>query len=435
MGENGPGEDLDAQVDAPLDPAQLANVLATAEEMSAQERLLFLSSLVRFVLKICHQVSVALSAADRPQSEMPDMDDFGLVQTSMVLLDKAQVTLNQLQTELDKGTHKNQRAKHLRQALQHRWGEALQQSTIDVVQNLLALLVVYEEEMVHDGEEQTEGADSEWVGLWERQLHGYLEELLCPMPSLSLTMPINVESQGSSSSLQQAAALQRSEDEIMAAALAQPTCKRRRMQMDVTITSGASSSTTRMHVACPTQNEPITVQLQMQVRESTMREDDEEVTLMQTTRTRPLFAALLPQARRRLALRLAQLLQLRSQHLLRECHMVLREQRDLQRILMDVEPGATTTSEDAEVPTDCYDTLATTYLSELQHHIDNLLLVESDATNEDIITQMMELLGRFPDQSIAHERTPLTTRPTEVGTEAQCLKLANMTSLTRPRRL
>ena len=37
----------------------------------------------------------------------------------------------------------------------------------------------------------------------------------------------------------------------------------------------------------------------------------------------------------------------------------------------------------------------------------------------------MELLGRVPNQTITHERMPLTSRPTSIGTESQCLKLAN----------
>ena len=437
MGEHGPGEDLEAQVLTPLNHSQMANVLATAEGMTDREKLLFLSSLVRFVLEICHQVSVSLAAdCMQPPNAMPDVEDFGLVQTSVTLLDKTQILIRRLQAELEEGTHAVLRARHLKEALQHEWGQELSGTTSDEVQSLMALLVVYSQEDLADDVGMTDPSDSEWVASWTWQLRGFLEELL-HAPDASATTPGPVWVDGPTatpSPTARPAALQREEDAALALEMERPVKRQHRLQVNVTVSTNSSSSTSRIHLPCPRPGGSIAVSLRLQGVEAMIRDEpDAGVSLMQTSTStgRSILDALTGPVRRRLALRLAQLLQDRTHHLLRECHMILREQRDFQNIFMNLEgPMEGDDPAQRDRTEDCVELLAHCYLQDFQNQVDQLLTppndsAECESTNDEIITQLMEMMGRPLDVSGPRIRRPLSTRPTQVGTEQQALRIAN----------
>ena len=162
--------------------------------------------------------------------------------------------------------HRRQRAQRLLVVLENLLGSGLLSSSFEL-QGLLAMLSVFRDEATTDKHEHLTLEDEEWVDEWVRKLRQYLDELM-QHPSMEpsttgssiidVDMPVNVTEPDHAANtlvpaLQEAAsALQREEDAILWEAMHNNTNKlKRRLELEVSVQSGASCSSARLHVPPP----------------------------------------------------------------------------------------------------------------------------------------------------------------------------------------
>ena len=166
MNDSAPSHDEESTTPFPLDRNQMTNIIGTIEGMMAQERLLFMCSLVRFVLEMMHQISIAMATDDHPRPhDVPpeDDDDVMMMQTNTLLLNTARAKFNAIHYDLEKlNTHKRQRARALLHAMEHTWGPHIHQAVSTDIQGLLAVLTVHAHENAMDADETITPGDEEW---------------------------------------------------------------------------------------------------------------------------------------------------------------------------------------------------------------------------------------------------------------------------------
>ena len=144
MSEEGPCQDLDAPIESPLDESQLQNIQATVEDMTAADRVRFMTSFMRFLLELAHQVGVALSA-DLPngtlQNAHHDDDVTTLMQVPDSVMDKTRVLTESLHQDLETmQRHRRQKVQALRREIRATHGDNLHLTSTEEIQNLLAML-------------------------------------------------------------------------------------------------------------------------------------------------------------------------------------------------------------------------------------------------------------------------------------------------------
>ena len=122
-------------------------------------------------------------------------------------------------------------------------------------------------------------------------------------------------------------------------ALNDPKIKKQRLQMDITVTAGTSSSTSRVHLPPPPPQQGYMVSMRMQMVEADLKQDEGDGTnLMQrplasttrtsatarlTTRLRALLSAVHPEVRPRIIRKIRALLLSRLRVLLLRARMIL----------------------------------------------------------------------------------------------------------------
>ena len=92
MEDTGPCQELNASSPTPLDAAQMGNVLSTIEGMGTTERLMFMTSMIRFAMEMILQISVAMTTDSPGEDIHLDEDNLMLMQTASILRDKARKT-------------------------------------------------------------------------------------------------------------------------------------------------------------------------------------------------------------------------------------------------------------------------------------------------------------------------------------------------------
>ena len=310
-------------------------------------------------------------------------------------------------------------------------GADIFQVASDPLQNLFAMLVVYGDELMGDDEDLQHPQDVEWATGWYNKLKDFLVELRGSVEDAPLMLdtcvdiatqgeeapagigssalsstPVNVLTQTQLHQLQQAATeLQRQEDQALQDALRRPTKATRRVQVEVMLQSNNGSPTARASMPASQGNTSFQIQVRISMREQMMAAegDDEglqepdtvETSLMQMPKspTRELLPALHPDIRLRVNRRIRQLLLQRLQILLRECHVLMREQRDLTDLYLEEVPRNIIGEQvDPAIEDDngVIEAVAGTFLANLQVYIDNLLLIEEDVDIYDIIVQLAE---------------------------------------------
>ena len=414
--------------------------------MSATDRLRLLTSFVRFMLEMAHQVAVTMATdLDPPHADGAEKDDLTFMQTTNILADKTRILATSLQRDLESlVAHRRQKIVSLLREIHNIHGSAIHQTATDEMQNILAMLVVFRDEPASDFGELPDDMDNEWARGWYAKLRGFFQQTSTATSSTASTM-VDLSSQAPQGSTEdagnndqalvnqrQAEELRREEDRIMAAALALPPAKRRRLQLDVTMSSGRETPCARLHAPAP--GTSIHAQIHLAISTTTANDTThdteeqmdtvDEAALMQSNRpaTRTLLEALQPGARLRVNRQVRLQLMARLQRLLRECHILMREQRDLLTMFTDQEDelGATNTT-----ATSTNEELAEFYLNNLQAHIDNLLSIDEDVDPYDVVTQLAEGLDpQFPPRRHRLQPVDTYTRTSMVGTEHEVQQLA-----------
>ena len=340
-----------------------------------------------------------------------------------------------LQTELEMmQRHRHQKIRSLLQKIQDAHGCHLHTVGPETAQNLLAMLVVFRDEPTSDYDEQPDIEDSEWATRWLLRLR----HLLLPSSTSSSstgpatcvmvdTPPVSehlVAAETEDESLRKAAALQREEDRIMAEALATPTRKSRRLLLNISLMAGNHSGFSRLSIPAPNRTVPVEMRLTLT---TTGHQEDAEpgqdvASFMQTSRpgTRTLLDSLRPEVRRQVNRHVRRLLMARLQLLLRECHMIMREQQDLLAMAASEEcqtEVTEVTEQEAE--------LAHLYTANLHSHVQQFLEADDDVDPYDIVMQLAQGLDpQWPGRR--HRLQPVEPEPTtnQGGTEAQTRALA-----------
>ena len=228
-----------------------------------------------------------------------------------------------------------------------------------------------------------------------------------------------------------ASELQRQEDQALTEAMERPRKQQKRLELQVTLVSGSSSSSACLHVPVPPNEE---VKLNMQLSLAVVSpdppepdaEDQEESTLMQRGPpvNRPLLESLTRPMSTRVNKLIRQRLLARIQLLLRECHILMREQNDLLQIFAD--DAQTTQASLSENQEGVADSIADLYVHMLQTQITTLLQVPMDVDPYDLVVQLAQ--GLDPEESgrrhrLVRERG--APRTTMRGTEEEVKKVAN----------
>ena len=461
MSEAGPCGDVEEHIDHPLDNQQIANIQATVEDLTPAARLLFYSSFVQFILELSHQVALVMTTDNKDYLEAGG-DESALMQSHAILVDKTRLTISSIQRDMDKdGTHRHQKAAALLRMLSATWGSSLTTSTSDEVQNLLAMLLVYRDEPYEDHTEEATFQDNDWARRWEQQLYFYLVDIL-PVPNHAQLVedspadPIAPHAaldgnavippvpeghrtdEGEPSSLElQARDLQRREDRIMMEAMSRPPKMQRRLQLRIQLQTGSSSSassSTCLHVPVP-QDAEATINVQMRLSTTTssvpndeaqVEDEPEGISLMQRgpPTNRPLLQSLTAPMSRRVNQLVRQRIMDRLQVLLRECHMLMREQNDLLQIFSHTDSSNISTIDENQEA--AANTIADAYLSVLQTQMHTLLAVPMDIDPYDVVVQIAQ--GLDPEECrrglrlVRHKGAPRTSLR---GTPEDIQKVAN----------
>ena len=169
IADDGPSTDLRQIHDEPLDRAQIDNIGATIETMDSVERMTFMTSLLRFLMEISQQVcSIMLTAPlpDRARPPRPESDEHSLMQ-NFVAKPTPQDEYGYLQHSLDKSSsHRHHKAKFLLEYFL----AADDLRTNPDAQQIIAMLLVYRDEVHPDQAEPAVPEDHQWAINWWRKL-------------------------------------------------------------------------------------------------------------------------------------------------------------------------------------------------------------------------------------------------------------------------
>ena len=448
MNDSAPSHDEESVVNFPLDHNQMTNIISTIEGMMAQERLLFMCSLVRFVLEMMHQISIAMAtdAQPPPHDDPPEDDDnVMMMQTNGLLLASARMKFNAVHHDLEKiAAHRRQRARALLHAIEQTWGPHLHQAISTDIQGLLAVLTVHAHESADDAGEPVTTNDDIWARRWLEDLRLVINDVLrLPAPAVNDSIVEVQESVTSGQSScgvaltsnsqitlerERAAALQDEENATLQHAMSSGTKRVKRTQVDIVIQTGASTTRTRLHVPELTPNSSLQLQLGISTVLMDIPEDTDTSALMQTNigAPCPLLRLLTPHARRRVLQRVLRDLRVLIGRKLRECITLLREQHEISQILGEtpVTEDGTTTNDTAE-HTFVAD-IADLHIQHLQALMEHCFNPPCEVDVDDILHQMMGLQGQV-DRSTQrpHARHDELARQRCLGTETQTHKIAN----------
>ena len=438
MSDEGPCQDLNATVSSPLNDTQIQNIQATVEDMNAADRVRFLTSFMRFLLELAHQVGVTLSADlhNDVDGSNGGFDATIMMQKPGMELRPTRTDATLLQSEIEAlHRHRHQKIQSLLREIHAGYGRDLHTIGSEDAQNILAMLVVFRDEPTGDFSELPDLEDTEWAQRWFRCLQGLFH---LPSTSSSSTAPmtcVTVDTPPSSlaaapaetaeESMQKAARLQREEDRIMAEALSTPSQKSRRLLLNVSIAVGDESSFSRLSVRLPETTTPIEMRLTLTATEPNegMDTQNDGVSLMQTGRpgTRTLLDSLRPEVRRQVNRQIRRILMTRLQRLLRECNMLMREQQDL----LAMASTKDCSEENAPTATEQDHDLAHLYATNLHNQLQQLLDEDIDVDPYDIVMQLAQGLDpQWPGRR--HRLLPMEPEPAsnQIGTEEEARALA-----------
>ena len=443
MNESTPDHDSENETPNPLNNTQMTNIISTLEGMMAQDRLLFMCSLVRFVLEMTQQISIAMATDQGPpvHDDPPGEDDnVMMMQTGLTLLNFARDKFNNIHHDLEKmGVHRCQRARALMQALESTWGPDIHQAVSADVQGLLAVLMVHGQERAADAEAPTTMEDQAWARTWLEEIRQTISDIL-RLPAqvadntvVDVDTPVGVGFEMHArheveEERRRAMALQAEENATMRRAMSRPPTKSRRMQIDIVARSGDDTSRARLHLPPLSSTDCVQIQLGISTVESNLPTEHEGSTLMQTNMgtQRPLLKLLHPDARRRVLFRVLRDLRALLGQKLRECATMLREQHEIEQLL-DGSAQAHREANDDDAAEDTFVAdIADVHLQHLQAQMDGCLRPAQEVDVNNILRQMQQLQGHV---DVVHDRVNTSqeapARRTCLGTERQVLQLAN----------
>ena len=465
ISDEGPGTDLDRHLPLPLPRDVTENILETVHNMPVEHRVAFLAGLLRFLLEVAQQVSEILvtNKADADPNDFPDQDNLMMVQLDATLITKARVQFQAVQHSLDSTPQRQMwRARQLRRLLQSHY-VGLQNDIHGEVLELDAMLLTYEAECGGEAVSNLNDEDRQWTDTWWRQLHKTLSamdeaaglrtrpahpastsvdgrslgiDLDTPPPllddrdarDLQLQEQQECETEGlirlfDEYQAEQAARQAQAEDNAsLQSALNAPPLKCPRLQINVTVSTAgsSSSSTTRLHVPAPWDNEGVTVQLQMKVIQSTIKQDPDEdgdgTTLMQTSgsprstttarltaRLRSLLYAVHPGLRTQVIARVRSLLQ-------RRLRLHLSHARTLLDLILSGIMGDQATTPDNMTCPGSLDELANFIVENLQAM--ETSPTDSDLHERDLLANMTTALTNNDSHFVQPQRGTSSTRTT-----------------------
>ena len=294
----------------------------------------------------------------------------------------------------------------------------LSTTTSDEVQNLMALLLVYRDEPHGDHMEETTFQDNDWARRWEQNLYFFLVEILPVAENAQIVddSPSDIEAAASGEDTRimhepaqanntapprecleaQARVLQRQEDLTMQEAMNRPTKSQRRLELRIQVTSGTSSSSSSsacLHVPVQ-QDEAMTLNVQMSLSTTTIltKEEDEQEgsSLMQRgpPTNRPLLQGLQAPMAKKVNQLVRRYIMDRLQRLLRECHMLMREQNDLLEIYAHADTS--TESGVADDQEEAAGTIADAYIGRLHTQMNVLFDIPMDVDPYEVIVQLAQ---------------------------------------------
>ena len=484
MSEEGPGVDFSAMLDNPVTEEAALNVVATVEDMTPQQRLTFLASLMRFILEVAQQISevVVTGRANAGIHDPPDYDNMMLMQTH-VEADQARNIFNQAHQALDRCRfHQKYCADVLLRRMRTRYLGIPHEQLCTEIHELLSVLVVYAREDDEPLPCRVDQNSEEWIKTWWGQLLPVLQSMdrragrqVAHHSDETMqdedTIDLDTQNQATEGDVvaaewgeeemdvqdavdcfldkekeeqdlleqviqfenEEAARRQKREDEqAMHDYLNAPVKKVKRLQVNVSIGDAASSSSSsRMHTQIPADGRTIRLQMTLKVVENDIKEEPDTDTthLMQRRPPTPSSSRLernLHVIRKHLALfhpQLRNVIIRRLQEILRQqlLHDLLRADGLLQLLHTDLFGD--------DIPQTMTEEI---HAQLVQVIVDNLDLHHTDETQttheERIPTLLQDMLTRVSTTSPSSPRRRMASSSwqgaTVVGTEAESTLVA-----------